>query len=429
MDSGIDLHKWISDLFPLSRSVVGPGYDESLDYLRNKMMNKGRILSFPTGSELNGWIVPNSWKLNRAQIRDMNGATIIDTQNSNLHIWSHSIAFAGVVTRAELEEHLLTLRDKPDSIPYGTTYYKKNWGFSLTHNQYVTLKDDEYFVEIDVDEEPGKLNIFELVLPGKSSKEIFISTYLCHPSMANNELSGPSVFTALIRMLERKELQYTYRFVLAPETIGPIFYLSKNQKLLKRNTFAAFNLTCVGAGDEWSLLHSPDGKSYADKVSETILNEKVASFKKYDFLDRGSDERQYCSPTIDLPMVSIMRSKYQNFNEYHNSKDDLSYVTPERLQKTLDIYSSLFCFIEADGFFLNSSKGEPFLDKKLHYPKVGGQTQPGVRDFFTNIRNFLAFAKNNTLLEIGSKIHVSSDELVEISRFCLENALISKKNF
>jgi len=426
-DDGSLLHKWLCDLFPLSRSVVGPGIDQSLEYLANLMGTASEYLNYPSGTIVNGWKIPNAWKLNSARIEDLLGNVIVSTEQNNLHLWSHSAPFEGQVTREELENHLLTLKEIPEAIPYATTYYKENWGFSITYETYNSLTETAYRVFIDTLIYPDTLKILEVVIPGTSKSEILFSTYLCHPSMANNELSGPVLATSLARYLASRDNNYTYRFLFGPETIGPICYLSDHVEALKNTVVAAFNLTCVGGGDEWSLLQSPSGSTYSDKIALELFKSRRMEFKTYDFLSRGSDERQFCSPNVNLPMVSIMRSKYHEYREYHNSLDDCNFVSATRLQESLDFYIDLLTLIDADGVLRSKVLGEPFLTNYFDYPSVGGRVDNSERSDYRIASQLIAFANDVTLVDIADRIDYPVLKLLPILEKCVAFGLIDVK--
>ena len=425
-DTGSTLHEWLRDLFPLSRSVVGPGIDQSLIYIQNLLEVPSKILTYKSGANINGWTVPNAWKLITARIEDMMGNVIITTDNNNLHLWSHSAPFEGVISRTELENHLLTLESVPNAVPYATTYYKHFWGFSVDFETYNRLTDTEYRVIIQTELYPDTLKILEVVIPGESDSEVLFSTYLCHPSMANNEFSGPVLAASLIRFLSKSANKYTYRFLILPETIGSICYLSDHSSFLKNHVFAAFNLTCVGAGDDWSLLHSPNANTLPDKIALHLLSVMNKDFKEYDFLERGSDERQFCSPNINLPMVSIMRSKYGTFREYHNSLDDCNFVTPARLQVTLDFYLKLLEILEAEGTFQSKLLGEPFLMKNFEYPAVGARTSSYTEGSHRIANQIVAFASGGSLVDIANRMGASVLDLIPTLNRCIEFNLVEK---
>jgi len=424
-DSGADLHNWIRDLWSIPRSVVGVGIEDSMSYLLQLLNSPSKIHEFDSGTVIGGWTVPQAWSPKTAVIRNLIGQTVVDFKENNLHLWSHSRPFKGRISRRDLEAHLLTLPELPTAIPYATTYYADNWGFSVNYDQYVTLLDDYYDVDVDVDLSQGKMPVLEIFLPGESEAEVFFSTYLCHPSMANNELSGPVVATALIRHLEKRNRRYSYRFVFGPETIGAIAYLSNFGTHLRNNVKFAFNLTCVGGGSEWSLLESPEGNTRTDRIAHNLLEHHVDQYRTYPFLERGSDERQYCSPLVNLPMVSIMRSKYHEYREYHNSLDDLSFVTPDRLQETLDFYMKLLEVLEHEGCFLSTSVGEPFLSDKTDYPKIGGRLSARNNSDYKLISDFVALSTNRTLTQIATLMGESAFNLRLIAKKCVELGLVT----
>ena len=261
------------------------------------------------------------------------GTKICNFSENNLHLLGYSIPFRGKLSLKELKEHLFTLPDQPNAIPYITSYYEERWGFCLKHEQFQNLKDGEYEVFIDTELFNGELNYGELLIKGESEKEVFLSTYVCHPSMANNELSGPTVVTFLAKwLLSIKKPRFSYRIIFIPETIGSISYLSLNHEQMKKKVFAGFNVSCVGDDRSYSYIPSRDGNSISDKIALHVLNWIDPNFVKYSWLDRGSDERQYCAPGIDLPIASIIRTKYGKYPEYHTSLDDLKVVaTPKGL--------------------------------------------------------------------------------------------------
>jgi len=428
-DDGKILHDWISELFPLTRSLVGPGFDKSLEFLLGKVKNKGTLLEYPSGETFNGWTVPNSWELVRGQILDSHRNVIIDTKNSNLHVWSHSIPFSGRISRLELESHLLTLPENPKAIPYATTYYAANWGFSLTYQDYLKLKDEYYIIDLQTNLIPGNLKVYEIYLPGESKSEILFSTYLCHPSMANNELSGPVIWAALVNSLSAVNRNYSYRFVIGPETIGPACYLSTHLRDLQAHNLAAFNLTCVGDPNNWSLLQSLSGNSYSDKIAASALDSLGINYTKYSFLDRGSDERMYSSVKTGIQMVSVMRSKYHEYPEYHNSLDNLSFVTPQALQDSLHFYVNLIRLIENDGFYTAAQVGEPFLSKFLSFPSAGGRLTEESDTEISLAKDLLAFANNSTISELSNQILRPAFNLLPTLNLLVDNNLLDKRLF
>ena len=329
---GCEIHKFAKELWPLNRSITGDGVRQTLERIKFHLPEL-QIESINSGTSVFDWIIPREWSVYEAYIVSPSGERICDFRVNNLHLLGYSIPFEEKIKLKELKEHLYTLPDQPNAVPYITSYYKERWGFCLSQDQYDQLKEGEYYVKIDTKLFDGVLNYAELKIEGKSSKEVFISTYICHPSMANNELSGPTVVTYLAKWLsELKRRDYTYRIVFIPETIGSITYLSLHHDSMKKNIVSGFNVSCVGDDRSYSYLPSRDGNTLSDRIARHVLKHTDTGFKKYTWRDRGSDERQYCAPGIDLPIASIMRTKYGQYPEYHTSLDDLeNVVTPKGL--------------------------------------------------------------------------------------------------
>lgn len=403
------MHEWASDLFPITRSLTGPGVRETLAYIK-QLMPELEIQSIPSGYKAFDWVVPDEWFIHEAWIKDEVGNVIVDFKEHNLHVVGYSTPVNKWLTLAELNEYLYSLPEQPDAIPYITSYYKKRWGFCLTHNQRKSLKPGKYHAFVKSELIQGVLNYGEIILPGKNSKEVLLSTYICHPSMANNELSGPVVTTALARWLsEMQDRRYTYRIVFIPETIGSIVYLSKHLEHLKKHVFAGFNLTCIGDNLCYSYLPSRNGNTLSDKVALHVLKNTYPNFKQYTWLDRGSDERQYCSPGVDLPIATIMRSKYGTYPEYHTSLDDLSLVTPSGLEGGFKVLQKAIDVIEKNFVPKLSVLCEPQLGKRGLYPNL---SEKGSGLAVRNMMNMISYCDGSvSLLEIAEKINVTFDEL------------------
>ena len=426
--TGEEIFGWISELFPQSRSIVGPGIDSALHFIESRIPPNVLItkLKFKSGKKIGDWSVPNAWKLNRAYISDINGKTLIDSKDSNLHLWSHSRPFSGIVSHNDLMDHIRVGEPGTDNIPYLTTYYRENWGFSVSSDQALLLNQREYLVVVDTELAPGKLQVLEFVIPGKYKEEVLFSSYICHPSMANNELSGPTLMLAIIRELANRKLNYTYRFVLGPETIGAICYLSKKKRVLQKRTWAGLNLTCVGGKDDWSYLKTPNGTEQVDHIIRNTLKCLKIDYKEFDFLERGSDERQYSSPLIGIPMASVMRSKYHEYPEYHTSGDDLDFISPLNLQESLEFYRKLINLIDNEGRFTSTNFGEPFLTKWLDSSGIGGVHPRNVNAKRKMIANIIAYSRQSTLIEIAANIGECPHEIIDSVNEILELGLLKK---
>lgn len=373
-DSGQDLHQWAGDLFPINRSLTGDGVRATLAYLSNLLPGLTTV-EVPTGTVAFDWQVPDEWNLRAAYIADASGTHCIDAADSTLHVVGYSEPVDQLLTRAELEPHLHSLPDQPDAIPYVTSYYRRTWGFCLTEQQREQLGDGPFHVVIDADLGPGHLTYGELVIPGASAEEVLLSTYICHPSMANNELSGPVVAAALARWIaDLPEHHFTYRLLFLPETIGSITYISRNLEHLKANVRAGWVLTCIGDEGGYSYVPSRYGTTLADRVSDSVIRDLDLDCHRYTFLDRGSDERQYCSPGVDLPVASLMRSKYATFPQYHTSLDDLAFVTPRGLQGGLDMMAQVIRVMESNVVWVATQPCEPQLGKRGLYPSTSTPT-------------------------------------------------------
>ena len=329
---GKHIHELAKKLWPFNRSLTGKGVRQTLNEI-SKHLPRLSIKSIKSGSKVFDWIIPKEWNVREAYIVTPTGKKICDFSKNNLHLLGYSTSFSGELKLSELKKHLYTLPEQPKAIPYVTSYYEERWGFCLAQDQFNTLKDGIYKVVIDTTLFNGVMNYGELLIKGKSDKEILLSTYICHPSMANNELSGPAVVTFLAKwLLEASKLEYSYRIIFIPETIGSITYLSRNYKKMKNKIIAGFNISCVGDDRSYSYLPSRDGNTVSDFIAKHVLKWTDKNFIEYSWLDRGSDERQYCAPGIDLPIASIARTLYGKYPEYHTSLDDLdNLVTPRGL--------------------------------------------------------------------------------------------------
>jgi len=423
-DIGKKLYSLMCDLFPICRSITGNGVRETLEIIKEYIPLK--VYEIPSGTKVFDWVIPDEWNIREAYVENSKGERIIDFMESNLHVVNYSIPYEGALNLDELKEHLHTLPDQSDLIPYVTSYYNKDWGFCLSHNDFLKLDNDIYSVKIDSTLKPGHLTYAELIIPGESDEEILLSTYICHPSMANNELSGPVVATFLAKELSNRELHYTYRFVFVPETIGSIAYLSKNLDHIKNNVVAGYVLTCVGDPGSFSYLCTRKENTLSDRVALHVLNNSAEEYKVYSFLDRGSDERQYNAPGIDLPIGSLMRTKYGSYPEYHTSGDNLDFVTSEALQGSLDMYLRCINVLENNRTYKTKILGEPQLGKRGLYSNLSFK---GSAESARKMKDLLAYCDGeNDLVCIADKIDCPVWDLVPIAEKLLSHEIIETVN-
>ena len=319
-----------------------------------------------------------------------------------------------VVSLEELQKHLHSIAERPGAIPYVTSYYERQWGFCLSENQRKKLKPGNYRVVIDATLEPGSLTYGEIILPGREQSEILLSTYICHPSLANNELSGPVVATALAGWLSSlKDRRYTYRIVLGPETIGAIVYLSRHLAHLKNHMVAGFNISCVGDDRAYTYLASRNGKTLADRVAQHVLGCIAPDYVSYSFLHRGSDERQYCAPGVDLPMASVMRTRYGDYPEYHSSDDDLSVMSPAGLGGGFEAIRRCLLCLENNETLAATTLCEPQLGKRDLISNTGHGAAK-MSAYRRNVSNLLAYSDGtNDLLAIAEITNTPMWELIE----------------
>ena len=424
-DIGRNMYELAERLFPICRSITGNGFRQSLEMIR-EIVPEIQVFEVPSGTAVYDWTVPKEWNIRGGWIKNMQGETIIDFNDCNLHVMGYSIPVHQTISREELSEHVYTQPEQPEWIPYVTSYYKERWGFCMSERQKQALTDVEYEVYIDSTLEDGFLTYGELVLPGETDDEIFFSTYLCHPSMANNELSGPCVQTELIKYLKSlSHRRYTYRFVFIPETIGSITYLSRNLEALQQHVKAGFVLSCVGDNRTYSMVSTKYEDTLADRVLNNVLKFHYPDYIRYSFIKRASDERQYGSAGVNLPVCAFCRSKYHEYPEYHTSADNMDLISPEGLSGAYEVMVKVINALENNYFYQMQCKCEPQLGKRGLYPTV---SQKGTKGDARYMQDFIAYADGrNDLIGISNILDIPVDKLIPIKDQLMEHHLLAVK--
>lgn len=421
---GVEMHDFARRLFPLNRSITGDGVRQTLSIIKDQLPNLS-IVEVPSGTKAFDWTVPQEWRVNSATLIDPNGNCILDFDTCNLNLVGYSNSFFGKIALNELQNRLYSLPEQPTAIPYVTSYYSDHWGFCMSQIQRDSLVDGLYEVSIDTNKFNGFLTYGEIIIAGETSEEILLSTYICHPSLANNEISGPVVLTAISKWIESlQKRKYTYRIIFIPETIGSLVYLSRNLSHLKNKVIAGFNLTCIGDDRAYSFLPSRNGQTISDKIGRHVLSNIDGNFIEYTWLERGSDERQFCAPGIDLPIATIMRTKYGEYPEYHTSLDNLDeVVTAQGLQGGLNAVQKSIEVLENNSFPKVTVLGEPQLGKRGLYPSLSIK---GSGVSVRNMMNLITFSDGTlNLLEIAMKMGVPVWELYETIEILVSAKLIT----
>jgi aminopeptidase-like protein len=422
-----EFDKYLKKLFPITRSITGDGNRETLKILQEIIPLK--ILEFPTGQKVFDWEIPKEWKIRDAWIKNSHGKKIIDFQNSNLHIVSYSqpIHFKGKLS--DFSEKLHFLEELPDAIPYRTSYYKEDWGFCLSHNDFKEFfnENEEYEVFIDSELFDGSLSIGELLIEGKSKKEYLISSYICHPSMANDSLSGVLVSAFLGRELLKRDLEFSYRIIFVPETIGAITYLANFPNEMKKID-SGLVITTTGGLHDFGYKQSWDKKHFLNSFVDEVLSEN-GNFKTYPFDIHGSDERQYSSGGFRINCVTISKDRYYEYPEYHTSLDNLEFVLPENLEKSFEIHLKLIEKMEMNITYKNMyPNGEVMLSKHDLYPKTGGAILPNQNISALDIILWILFYADGKidLFEISQKIGTSLELVFKEAKKLEEKGILER---
>jgi len=369
--TGWEMHSLITELYPICRSITGEGVRETLKILKKVIPLE--ITEIPSGTKVFDWTIPKEWNIRDAYIKNSHGKKIVDFKKSNLHVMSYSSPVSKKIPLTELKKHLHTLEEYPEWIPYLTSYYSENWGFCVCKNDLNNFKSGSYDVVIDSSLKNGSLSYGEYYLKGRNKDEVLLSTYLCHPSLCNDNLSGVVLITHLAKILKTTKLKYSYRFLFIPETIGAIAWLSQNQQNISKIKYGLV-ATCVGDPGISTYKKSRDGANTIDLISQLVLEESGDAYRIVEFFPSGSDERQFCSPGFNLPVGSLMRTPYGQFPEYHTSADNLDFVTAEHLADSLKKYLDIIYIIENNAVYYNQNpKCEPQLGRRGLYRKIGSQ--------------------------------------------------------
>ena len=409
------------------RSLSGEGVRKTLREVKNVLPNL-KIKSFKSGEKVFDWKIPLEWEVKDAFIINPDGKKMCDYKINNLHLVGYSTPVKIILNKKKLLTKLYSLPHLKNAIPYVTSYYKKDWGFCISHKNKKKLKDGNYKVFINSRFKKGFLNYGELLIKGKSNKEIILSTYICHPEMANNETSGISVLTYLAKWIKSKKRNFSYRIIFVPETVGSIAYIKKNFLKLKKNIIAGLVVTCVGDNKKFSYIPSRYGDTLSDFVALEVLKKNKKKFNTYSWLDRGSDERQFCAPNIQLPICSITKSKYGTYKEYHTSLDKLgSVVVPEGLHESYIIFKKYVSYLEKNyvsNFFIpkNNCFCEPQLSKRNLYPSISTlKTASKVK----SMMNVLSYVDGkNSIMQIAKLCHVSNIEVKKYLKIFRKHKLI-----
>jgi aminopeptidase-like protein len=367
---GLDAYELMRRLYPFCRSLTGDGVRATFDVLEEQIpLARTEI---PSGSRVCDWIVPEEWNLREAHITAPDGNRVVDSNDSTLHVVSYSEPVRARLSLEQLRGRLHTLPKQPDVIPYRTSYYERTWGFCLSHRQLLELPPGEYEVVIDSTLEPGHLTYAEHLIPGRGPREVLVSTYVCHPSLANDNLSGIAVATMLAKRLQGRPLRHSYRFLFAPGTIGPLAWLERNRE--KLDTVAhGLTVSCIGDEGDLTYKRSRRGDAEVDLAMETVLRDSGEPHRVLPWEPWGGDERQFCSPGFDLPVGTLMRTPHGEFEGYHTSADALELIRPESLAAAVDRCLELVEVLESNRTCANLSPfGEPQLGRRGLYRSAGG---------------------------------------------------------
>jgi aminopeptidase-like protein len=420
-ESGQKLHQFAAQLYPICRSITGDGLRRTLAMIADRIPLK--ISEVATGTAVFDWAVPKEWNIRDAYIKDSAGRRVVDFRENNLHVLNYSTPIHTTLPLSKLKEHLFTLPEHPDRIPYRTSYYRPEWGFCLTYKQMLALDEGAYEICIDTTVEDGSLTYGESYLPGQSSEEVLISVHACHPSLANDNLSGLTVATSLAELLANIDRRYSYRFLFIPGTIGAITWLAQNTEASRRVRHGLV-LTCVGDAGGFHYKRSRRGDAEIDRAAAHVLRHCEEPAEVLDFSPYGYDERQYCSPGFNLPVGCLMRSVWGTFSEYHTSADNLDFIQPDSLARSLRACVAIVNVLENNRRYVNQSPYcEPQLGKRDLYRSTGGDSigiEINARLWVLNFSD-----GNHSLLDVAERSNIPFFIISEAARLLCEAGLLS----
>jgi aminopeptidase-like protein len=419
---GQELHSFAADLYPICRSITGDGIRRTLAMVKDRIPL--RTFEVPTGTPVFDWVVPKEWNIQDAYIVGPGGKRVINLQQCNLHVMNYSTPVHATLPLSELRPHLFTIPEHPDWIPYRTSYYKQDWGFCLSHNQVLALEEGNYEVCIDSTLEDGHLTYGECYLGGRSSDEVLISCHACHPSLANDNLSGVVVATFLAQFLSGQDLRYSYRFLFIPGTIGAITWLARNWETVGRIRHGLV-LTCIGDAGSFHYKKSRRGNAEIDRAAAHVLTHYTESPEILEFSPYGYDERQYCSPGFNLPVGCLMRSVWGTFPEYHTSADNLDFIRPLQLAGSLRVCTAILDVLENNRRYCNQSPYcEPQLGRRNLYQSTGSSTngvELNARLWVLNLSD-----GDHSLLDIAERSGISFSIVSDAAHLLCQNGLLSR---
>lgn len=420
--AGKELHQFATELYPICRSITGDGIRKTLGMIQQRIPLE--IFEVPSGTSVFDWTVPKEWNIKDAYIKESNGRRIVDFQKCNLHVLNYSVPIHATMPLGEIRPHLFSIPEHPDWIPYRTSYYREDWGFCLSHNQLAALPDGDYEVCIDSTLTDGSLSYGECFLPGQSGDEILISCHACHPSLANDNLSGVTVATALAKLLAEcnSDLHYSYRFLFIPGTIGAITWLARNQDQVARIRHGMV-LTCLGDKGPFHYKKSRKGSTEIDRAVAQVLSHLTEKPEIVEFSPYGYDERQYCSPGFNLEVGCLMRSVWGRFPEYHTSADNLNFIEPECLAESLRVCLAVLDVLENNRRYLNLNPFcEPQLGRRGLYRSLGDDSIPDEMNARLWVLNFSD--GENSLLDIAERSRLPFAAILEAAALLQENGLL-----